>query len=1044
MNQLSDINEYIQSLKASKRLGTQVVFHGELPEKEACFARVEKPWPEEIERALLKSDIRHLYNHQTQAINNIRSGNHTVVATATASGKTLIYNLPVMEQIIADPGAKALYIFPLKALAQDQLFGFNRLSGHMESVIPSAAIYDGDTTSWHRKKIRSHPPNVLLTNPEMLHLSLIPYHENWGGFFSQLKLVVVDEVHTYRGVMGSHMAQVFRRLLRICSHYGASPIFVFCSATISNPGELANQLTGLEISEITESGAPQGKRHMIFMDPVDGSSQIAIQLLKAALHRELRTIVYTQSRKMTELISMWVQSRAGEYKNRISAYRAGFLPEERRQIEHKLANGDLLAVISTSALELGIDIGDLDLCLLVGYPGTVVSTLQRGGRVGRSGQDSATVLIAGEDALDQYFMRHPNHLIKREPEAAVINPNNPNIVSSHLVCAAAELPLRPDEPYANQKETVKLIATLEENGELLKSGDGDAWYSNRKRPQRYVDLRGSGDTYTIVHGESGDTIGEIDAFRAFKETHPGAIYLHMGTTYQVTHLDLGTKTAKAVPAKGDYYTRAMAHKDTEILTIYEEKYINNTLVCTGRVKVTEQVTGYEKWTIYGKKRLNRFKLDLPPIIFESDGIWFRIPKEISESVESKFMHFMGGIHAVEHAAIGIFPLLVLTDRNDLGGISTPFHPQLDGPAVFIYDAVSGGAGLVRQAFKSAKKLLEYTLSAIKDCTCENGCPSCVHSPKCGSGNRPIDKAAAVFVIRQMLNPDNRDMPSLDGGVISNLPLGQPRITPLNNIDTNIIGIIPEDEPFEPPRNLDHRFAGLAEDNESEIIQRAGKKSIQRLRRKRRKGILGDAYSENESAGKDSEHNFRYAVLDIETQRSAQEVGGWHRADLMRVSCVVLYDSKTHEYLEFMENQVQDLIGMLTEFDVIVGFNIKRFDYKVLSGYTNYDFKTLATLDILEDVHAHLGYRLSLDHLAGVTLGTQKTGDGLQALRWWKEGKIREIIEYCRKDVEITRALFKYGRDKGHLLFTNKAKQTVRIPVKWQRLWTEIKEPRARN
>ena len=465
-----DINEYITSLKASKRLGSQVVFHKRLNGQPANFGDVEKPWPDDISNALEKTGIENLYSHQVHAINRVRSGRHTVVATPTASGKTLIYNLPVMEKILEDPESRALYLFPLKALAQDQLQGFNQLAGNLKTVTPSAAIYDGDTTAWHRKTIRNSPPNVLLTNPEMLHLSFMPFHQNWGPFFSQLKFVVVDEVHTYRGVMGSHMAQVFRRLQRICRHYGASPTFVFCSATISNPAELCQQLTGLEIEKVTESGAPQGRKHMIFMDPVDGSSQVAIQLLKAALHRELRTIVYTQSRKMTELISMWVQSRAGEFKNRISAYRAGFLPEERREIEQKLSSGKLLAVISTSALELGIDIGDLDLCLLVGYPGTVISTLQRGGRVGRSGQDSATVLISGEDALDQYFMRHPEHLISREPEAAVINPTNPNIVSSHLVCAAAEMPLKPGEPYAEGEDTQQLITELEENGDLLKSG----------------------------------------------------------------------------------------------------------------------------------------------------------------------------------------------------------------------------------------------------------------------------------------------------------------------------------------------------------------------------------------------------------------------------------------------------------------------------------------------------------------------------------------------------------------------------------------------
>ena len=1023
---MTDINEYVAALKASRRLGTQVVFHGELPRSAPVYGAVRKNWPSPVDHALGESGIDRLYAHQTDAINKVRSGRHVVVATPTASGKTLIYNLPVMERILADPEARALYIFPLKALAQDQLAGFNRLGERMGKIVPSAAIYDGDTTAWHRKKIRSNPPNVLLTNPEMLHLSLLPFHETWMSLFSNLKMIVVDEVHTYRGVMGSHMAQVFRRLIRVCRHYGAAPTFVFCSATISNPADLSTQLTGLEVDAVTRNGAPQGRRHMIFIDPVDGPTQVAIQLLKAALHRGLRTIVYTQSRKMTELISMWVRDRAGEYKSRISAYRAGFLPQERRQIEQKLANGELLAVISTSALELGIDIGDLDLCLLVGYPGTVISTLQRGGRVGRSGQDSATVLIAGEDALDQYFMRHPDQLINREPEAAVINPINPNILSRHLVCAAAELPLTADEDYIGHNIHRDLIEHLEANGELLRSREGDAWYAARKRPHRHVDLRGSGDTYTIVHNHTGDTIGEIDAFRAFKETHPGAVYLHLGATYQVDTLDLATRTARVSEARGDFYTRAMAHKDTEILEIYEEKNIHDTVVCTGRVKVTEQVTGYEKMSIYGKKRLNRFLLDLPPLTFESDGLWFKIPTEISQIAASEHLHFMGGIHALEHAAIGIFPLLVLTDRNDLGGISTPFHPQLNSPAVFIYDAMAGGAGLVRQAFKKAEDLLTHTLNAIKDCPCDNGCPSCVHSPKCGSGNRPIDKAAAVFVINQMLHPKYREMARPDqAGHPNAQPLSMPEAS--RHFKLSETADLPvENEILQEPDNTE-MAASLSVSN----LVRSGKKSIQRMRRIRRHAGQGTRQATHNAWPERAAGEYRYAVLDIETQRSAQEVGGWHRADLMKVSCAVLYDSKTDTYETFLEDRMTELVDVLKTYDVVVGFNIKRFDYRVLSGYTDFDFSRLPTLDILEDVHRHLGYRLSLDHLAGATLGAKKSADGLLALKWWKEGKIEQIAAYCQKDVAITRSLFEYGRENGYLLFTNKAKQTVRLPVKWQ-------------
>lgn len=376
----------------------------------------------------------------------------------------------------------------------------------------------------------------------------------------------------------------------------------------------------------------------------------------------------------------------------------------------------------------------------------------------------------------------------------------------------------------------------------------------------------------------------------------------------------------------------------------------------GRLKVTDQVTGYEKWSIHTKRRQNIIPLDLPPLIFETDGLWFVLSPEIQQLAESRQMHFMGGIHAIEHAAIGIFPLLVMADRNDLGGISTPFHPQTGQAAIFIYDGVPGGAGLSRQAYERAEDLLAYTHKAIASCPCETGCPSCVHSPKCGSGNRPIDKAAALFLLEQISSA-----------------------TPM----------LPE-----APRQFQR-------------TARAQPTPVERT-------VTGGSYG----------------VLDIETQQSAQEVGGWHRADLMRVSCAVLYDSGDDRFYEFLEHEVSSLIEHLRRLDVVIGFNIRRFDYQVLSRYTSLDFRKIPTLDILDEIHKHLGYRLSLDHLARTTLGVQKSADGLMALRWWKEGKIREIVAYCKNDVAITRDLFLYGKQNGYLLFQNKAGHTVRIPVKW--------------
>jgi DEAD/DEAH box helicase domain-containing protein len=991
--------EYVNALKGAPQFNGQVVYHTVLAACNPVCGTLQRPWPGAMETMLAETGIHDVYRHQAEAMDRIRRGGHVVLATPTASGKSLVYQLPVLEQQCIDAAARALYISPLKALAQDQKKAFDRLARRISGAGIKAAIYDGDTTAWHRGKIRRQPPALLMTNPEMVHLSLLAHHEKWHGFFPHLKLVVVDEVHTYRGLMGSHMAQVFRRLLRVCRFYGAAPVFVFCSATVANPAQLVHQLTGLDAAAVTRSGAPRGRRHVVFVNPVTGPARCAINLLKAALHRGLRTIVYTQSRKLTELMAVWAGSRAGPFADRISAYRAGFLPEERRDIEARLASGDLLAVISTSALELGIDIGDLDLCILVGYPGSVVATWQRSGRVGRSGQDAALVLVAGEDALDQYFMRHPQVLIQKGPEAAVANPYNTEVMRRHLVCAAAEIPLDADEPFMAPPAVADAVSGLEQSGELLRSADGRALFPSRKQPHRHVDLRGAGSRFNIICRETGENRGDVDGLRAYRETHPGAVYLHRGRRFLVDDLDADNRTVRVTEADLDYYTRARSHKETEILSRDRTRTVWGARVGLGRLRVTETITGYERMRLHRREKINIIPLDLPPLIFETEGLWFTIPESVQRRIESEQMHFMGGIHAVEHGAIGVFPLLVMADRNDLGGISTPWHPQLEQAAVFIYDGIPGGGGLCREAFERFESLMRRTLSAISRCPCETGCPSCVHSPKCGSGNRPIDKGAARMLLKWMAAHENADAPA-----DPETGPGQPAAAE-------------KDETGDAPR-----VRGPLSEKKGDAPRPRNARSRATSRRARRRRRTGPGEEPLPGA---SPH---YGVFDIETRRSAQEVGGWHRADRMGVSCVVLYDSDRDGYLEFLEEDVPDLIEHLKTLDRVVGFNIDRFDYRVLKGYSDFDFTTLPTMDLLAKVHERLGYRLSLDRLATATLGVKKSADGLAALRWWKAGKIRKIIDYCRKDVQITRDLYRFGLEKGYLLFDNKAGQRVRVPV----------------
>ncbi len=988
MSQHSTVSDYINALLASS-FGAQVSHHRIVPAVEAIYAAPKRPLSAAVQSLLAARNIPNLFSHQAHAIDVVRSGTSVVVSTPTASGKSLIYTLPVLESILQDSDARALYLFPLKALSQDQKKNFEHfVLPWPKEARPTIGIYDGDTSDHFRRKMRKNPPHILITTPEMLHLGIVAHHEQWSTFFAGLTHVVVDEAHTYRGVLGAHMAQLFQRIQRIAARYGAKPQFVLCTATVGNAQELGQNLLGQSHTPqvIATSGAPQGPRHFVFLNPHDSPATAAIGLLKAALARNLRTIVYCRSRRMTELISLWALGSRGTKTNqatsaqphepsghisghvsggspwqgKISAYRAGFLPEERRDIEQKMHSGELLAVISTSALELGIDIGSLDVCILVGYPGSIMATVQRGGRVGRAQQESAVVLVAGEDALDQYIVRHPQEFFTRPAEKAVINVHNPVILQKHLVCAAAELPLRPqdrDALWLGQAPVQEALQALTQDGQLLQSADGQEYLSPLKRPQRHVDLRGQdgGSGYTI-EDNNGTIIGHVDALRALKETHPGALYLHRGQSYEITELDMGAKRIVAKPRHAAWFTRVRSQKHTDILEVKGQKTLfehSGAQVYWGRLRITEHITGYEKRAVFGNTLLSIIPLDFPPSIFETEGLWICIPDVVRHALEESYMHFMGAIHALEHCAIGLLPLLVMADRNDFGGISTPLHAQLALPAVFIYDALPGGAGLCRQAYTDAHKLFQNALHAMQECPCSDGCPSCVHSPKCGSGNRPISKEGAI-----------------------------------------------------------------------QLLQALTKLKVSENQKKE---LKIEFVTETESQCLSSPPQ-RYMVLDVETRRSAKEVGGWHKAALMGVSIAVLYDSKTNSFIHYRQEELSKLFALLQEASCVVGFNSARFDYTVLQPFCSYDLHSLPTLDLLDKVKSRLNYRISLDNIATATLHAAKSADGLQALQWWKEGKLDEIAKYCQKDVDITKQVYEFGLEHGYILFTNKAKQNVRCPV----------------
>ncbi len=949
---------FITTLKRSPRFGPSLAHHQEIPGSAAVYADPSVPLPDPLPRLLNRMGIQRLYKHQADALDLARSGKNVVVATPTSSGKTLIYSLPVLERIIQNPGsASALYLFPLKALARDQHRVLKEVEEHIQPEVRlRSAVYDGDTGPAERKQIRMDPPHVLISNPDMLHLGILPYHSAWENFFRRLEYVVIDELHAYRGIFGSHVAQVIRRMQRILSYYGVSPTYVLSSATISNAGEFANRLTDRQFEVIGESGAPRGARHFLFFNPEFTSTGFtAAQLFAHCMREGLKTIVFTQSRRVTELVHVWVKQLAPELSDRISSYRAGFLPEERRTIERDLSTGKLAGVISTSALEMGIDIGGLDVCVLVGYPGTIMATWQRGGRVGREDRDAIICLIAQPNALDQYFVRHPQDFFSRGYERAVLDPENSEVLKAHLPCAADELPIRSDDPAYPPKKYLPLLKQLAEGGTLRPDRQNELWYSVERYPHRSVEIRSVGESFTVINADTSKAIGRVEGLRAFKECHPGAVYLHRASQFEILGMDIENTRITARHAQVPYYTRSQSEKETEILEVLKSRPCENFLVKLGRLRVTERVTGYEKRRIRGQELISKHELNLPDQVFETVGIWIEIDDVIRRIIEKEAMQFMGGIHALEHAAIAMFPLLALCDRNDLGGISIPFHAQVGKSAVFLYDGYPGGVGLADQGFDLIEELLRKTLELVSDCDCEDGCPSCIHSPKCGNGNKPLDKSACILCLELLLNV--RDLSENESRRISNSD-SKPS---------------PEPAPCGPPRVL---------------------------------------------------------FLDVETRRSAQEVGGWNNAHLMRVAVVVIYDLHEDRFLEFQESEVRDLVDLMLDSDLVVGFNVKRFDYGVLKAYTSVDLKRIPTFDILEYVHKKIGRRVSLDKMASATLGVTKSGDGLQSLEWVRKGMMDRVAAYCRKDVEITRDLFLHGMENRFVCYRDERGRNQRIEVDW--------------
>jgi DEAD/DEAH box helicase domain-containing protein len=966
---LEALDAFLQGLLPRQASRGHLVHVEVVPTRLPRYADPDPPLPPAIQQTLRAEGISRLFIHQVEALHHVRADRDVLVVTGTASGKSLAYQLPVLETLLRDPEARALFLFPTKALEQDQLKSLQHLIPWGSGI--RAEILDGDTPAHRRAQLREQVPHILISNPDILHLSLLPHHAAWKPFWECLRFVVLDELHTYKGIFGSHIAHVLRRLHRVTAHYRAHPRFIACSATISNPAEFAESLAARAFALVDDDGSPARGKRFVLINPTGSPYGEATDLLLHCIQGGLKTIAFAKARKIAELITMWAHQAAPHLREKIRAYRAGYRPEERRAIEQGLFHERLLGVVSTSALELGIDVGGLDACLLVGYPGSIASTWQRGGRVGRAGQEALIILIALPDALDQYFMRHPRDFFARTPEAAVIDPGNRRILQDHLVAAAGELPLRAEDTCWYGPGLPEQISALAAERRLLQSGDGTEWFPRRRNPARDISIRGIGEAFAILDA-GGKTIGSVDGFRAVHECHPGAIYLHQGRQFEVIALDLENRKVRARPVEVDYYTQTTGEKETEILHCEAFRQVQGTVARLGRLKVTERVTGFEKRRIFGQDRIGSYPLDLPPHTFETQGLWFEIPEALRDHVKfsSGGLHFMGGIHAVEHAMIGLFPLFALCDRGDVGGISYTFHPQVGRPAILIYDGYPEGVGLAERCYRVLEELMARTLQLLRECPCEAGCPSCIHSPKCGSGNKPLDKAAAILTLQGLLG-------------FAQIPVREVAAAPR----------------AAPPG--------------------AGRPA--------RPVPLGPSPGAGGSAAKTP----RVLVMDLETRRSAEEVGGWDNADRMGLAVAVTADLFTGEMRTYTEDQVDDLLQALATAAGIIGFNLRRFDFAVLRGYRALDYAALPVLDILEEVQASLGFRLSLNHLARETLGAPKLADGLQSLAWVKAGEMDKVIEYCKADVDLTRRLFEFGREHGFLLYRDYQDRVVRLPVRFQ-------------
>jgi len=770
-----DVERFLAQVSHQRHYEGQIVHVERLAPREAQFGALSEPLHERVRLVLRAEGVEQLYTHQVSAIEATRRGEDVVVVTSAASGKTLCYNIPVLEELLRSNLAKAMYLFPTKALAQDQLRGLNRFKASDGELPLQAGTYDGDTPANMRRTLRDEG-NIILTNPDMLHSGILPNHSRWAHFFANLRFVVIDEVHSYRGVFGSGVADVLRRLERICRHYGCRPQYVCCSATIANPAELAERLTNRRMTVVDNDGSPRGPKQFVFWNPPyldEGkmerkSPNAEAQRLMTDLIKEgTQTITFVRARVLAELIYRHCQDQLTEeaprLRNKIRAYRGGYMAEDRREIERQLFSGELLGVTSTNALELGIDIGSLDACIIVGYPGTIASTWQQAGRAGRGEEEALAVLVGHNSPIDQYLMQHPQYFFGRSPEHAIIDPENPHVLAGHLACAVSELPIRLSEEGAFGEFAPAILELLEEAGQVRRLGE--AWYwTGASYPAAKVPLRSFDENNYTIQDETDPSnvqvIGEVDEFSAYTLLHPQAIYMHNAETYFVHQLDLGKKTAHITKENLDYYTQAVTRTDILLNETETEKTWRLAPMGFGEVTVTALVYMFRKIKFFGRDSIGFGNLDLPPYELDTVAMWLMPPRQVLERVRQYHRVPGDGLLGIANVMAEVLPIFAMCDSLDIGSVVDSTNTGT--PSIFIFDRHPGGVGFAERCYEMIEEVMQACLLLIRECGCEEGCPSCVgsplppfaqHDPDGSSRDCIPDKEAALMILHDLLEQE---------------------------------------------------------------------------------------------------------------------------------------------------------------------------------------------------------------------------------------------------------------------------------------------------